>query len=69
MNRAHVGNLEHAVALRLRKLPLDRNDTVDSVDEPLLVFARLAVVRRDSTVLQFNFNFVNLDSFALCIHA
>ena len=68
MNRAHVGNLEHAVALRLRKLSFDRNDSVNSVDEPLLVFTRFTIVSGDSAVLQFNLDFVNLDSFALCIH-
>ena len=58
MNRAHVSNLEHAVALFLGKVSLDRNNPVDSVDEPLLVVARLAVIRGNSTVLQLYFDLV-----------
>ena len=68
MNGAHVGDLEHAVSLFLGKISLDRDDPVNLINKSLLVLATLAVFGVDSVVLQFDFDFINLQSLAFGIH-
>ena len=59
MNRAHVSNLEHAVSLGFGNVALDRDETLNLIDQSLLVFASLAVVGMDSIVQELDFDFIN----------